>query len=367
MERIYLSPPNLSEDALTEISKVLETGWIAPVGPAIDQFESKLEAYYRGKRVLVLNSGTSALHLALILAGVGDGDEVLVSSFTFAACANVVLYERAVPVFLDSESGSWNLDPGLLEDYLSNSKKLPKAVIVTHLYGMPADITRIVEVARKYDIQVIEDAAESLGSTFDGEPVGCFGDFGILSFNGNKIITTSAGGALICDPDDWERAKHLATQANSGAFGYDHKEAGYNYRMSNVLAGIGISQLAQLESFVQRKRSIFQTYRRELSDYLNFNSEPMTSFSNRWLTTALLKDEAKSVENFIKYFNDHLIETRRLWKPLHMHDAYSGSPFIGDQTCEKIFEKGICLPSGSGLTEEEQNYVITRAKEWLSQ
>ncbi|WP_436517041.1 DegT/DnrJ/EryC1/StrS family aminotransferase [Ekhidna sp. To15] len=364
---IYLSPPNITKTELTQVRKVMDSGWLAPVGPAIDEFEEKLQDKFQGKRVLSLNSGTSALHLALILAGVEDGDEVLVSSFTFAACANVVLYERAIPVFIDSDNRSWNLDPEILEKYLSTARKLPKALIITHLYGMPADIQRIVSIAHEYGVKVIEDAAESLGSAYEGKSVGDFGDFGILSFNGNKIITTSGGGALICNQKEWERGKHLATQANSGVFGYDHQEAGYNYRMSNILAGIGLAQLPKLESFIDKKRAIYQRYQDQLSQYFDFLNEPDGSFSNRWLTTVLVKMDGASMDDLISFLDKSGIESRRLWKPLHLHSAYDSSTFVGTGICEKIFEKGICLPSGSGLTNDQQQYVIDQLKSWFAQ
>lgn len=365
-QRIYLSPPNVSDAELHEIEKVISSGWVAPVGDAIDKFESELAVHFSGKSVLAVNSGTSALHLAIILAGIEDGDEVLVSSFTFAACANVILYERAIPIFIDSENESWNLDPDLLESYLESVSNLPKAIIVTHLFGMPADIIRIVDIAKRYGIKVIEDAAEALGSCVNGQQVGGLGDYGILSFNGNKIITTSAGGALICEKEDWEKGKYLSSQANSESFGYNHKEAGYNYRLSNVLAGIGVAQLPKLKDFVNKKRSIFDRYETELDSHFTFLHEHEGYFSNRWLTTALMNDQTKSITELIYFLNKNGIESRRLWKPLHMHEAYSQGIFIGEGACEEIFKNGICLPSGSGLTMDQQSKVIDKIKEWFS-
>ena len=363
-KRIYLSPPNVGEFERSEVAEVLNSGWVAPAGEAIGDFERSLEAHFPDKKVLALNSGTSALHLALILAGVEDGDQVVVSSFTFAACANVILYERAVPIFMDSESKTWNLDPELLQDYLANTDILPKAIIVTHLYGMPAQIERIVSIATKYKVAVIEDAAEAVGTQVNGQQVGGFGDYGILSFNGNKIITTSAGGALVCNDEDRTRGLHLATQANSGNFGYDHKEAGYNYRMSNVLAGIGVGQLRRLQEFVEKKRSIFEKYMNALSDDFVFLEEPENHFSNRWLSTGILR--VGEVENLIAFLDKKNIETRRLWKPLHLHEAYKSAPFCGSGVAERLYKNGICLPSGTGLTDGEQSYVIDQILEWLS-
>lgn len=366
-QRIYLSPPFISNDEFEEVKKAIASGWIAPQGPSIDEFEKKLSLNYVNRSVLALNSGTSALHLALILAGVADGDEILVSSFTFAACANVILYERAIPIFLDSEGSSWNLDPLILEDYLSKVDKPPKVLIVTHLYGMPAQINQIISIAHQYGVKVIEDAAEALGARIDGIDVGGLGDYGVLSFNGNKIITTSSGGALICSNDDWKRGKHLATQANSGAYEYDHSEAGFNYRMSNVLAGIGIAQYASLELFIKKKRSIFNIYQQELANYFDFPAEPEGTFSNRWLSTALIKDKSTDIVELIKYLNGRNIESRRLWKPLHLHEAYDNAVFLGSGVCEQIFARGICLPSGTGLTESEQDFVIKSVKNWCNQ
>ncbi|WP_425391922.1 aminotransferase class I/II-fold pyridoxal phosphate-dependent enzyme [Ekhidna sp.] len=365
-KRIYLSPPNVDQEELDHITAALESGWVAPAGPLIDQFESNLSSML-GREALALNSGTSALHLALILSGVRDRDRVLIGSHTFAACANVVLYERAVPVFLDSERETWNLDPATLEAYLENTDEKPKALIVTHIYGMPAQIEKICEIAKDYDVKVIEDAAESLGATVNRRQVGTFGDFGVLSFNGNKIITTSAGGALICSKEDKVRGMHLATQANSDQFGYDHKEAGYNYRMSNVLAAIGVSQLKKLESYIAVKRIIYKRYKAELNNHFHFPNEPMNHQSNRWLSTALTLDSSKDMQSLCSCLDENNIEARRFWKPLHMHDAYASAEFVGKGVCERLYESGICLPSGTGMTEQEQLYVIEKVKDWLDQ
>ncbi len=365
-QRIYLSPPNVSESELAQVGSAIESGWIAPVGPAIDNYEKALEKNYQGKRVLALNSGTSSLHLALILAGVSEGDDVLVSSFTFAACANVVLYQKATPIFMDSENESWNLDPEILERHLFEATKLPKALIVTHLYGMPADIHKIVSVARRYGVKVIEDAAESLGSKIGNTHVGSIGDYGVISTNGNKIITTSGGGALICNENEWERGKYLATQANSGSFGYEHHEVGYNYRLSNILAGLGLAQLDKLQSFIERKRAIHQRYESELSDYFEFLEEPENRFSNRWLAIACMKDASLDVTALIEYLDKNDVESRRLWKPLHLHNAYKEFQFVGSKVCEKLFDSGICLPSGTGLSEDQQDSVIDLIKKWFT-
>lgn len=364
-QRIYLSPPNVGEKEQKEVLKSLASGWVAPVGPSIDAFESELAKKYESREVVALNSGTSALHLALIMAGVGVNDHVLGSSFTFAACANVVLYQGAIPIFIDSEEETWNLDPEVLAEYLANCTKIPKALIVTHLYGMPAQMNVIIRIAKEYDISIIEDAAEALGARLKNQEVGAFGDYGILSFNGNKIITTSGGGALLCQAEEKTRAVHLATQANSGKLTYDHTEVGYNYRMSNVLAGIGMGQLKQLESFIEKKRSIFDRYKDALNDHFEFMEEPTNSFSNRWLTVCTLKDSTRNIMDLIQFLDKQNIESRRLWKPLHLHEAYKDYAFHGSGVCEEIFEKGICLPSGTGLTTDEQDYVIATVKKWF--
>lgn len=362
--RIYLSPPNTGAEALNGVKQALDSGWLAPIGPSLDAFEIQLSSILDNQPVLALNSGTAALHLSLVLAGVGPGDRVLVGSFTFAACANVVLYQGAVPVFIDSEEETWNLDPQLLSGYLETCKEKPRALIVTHLFGMPADIEMIVAIAKEHGVIVIEDAAESLGSQRNDIPVGTLGDYGVLSFNGNKIVTTTSGGALICNADDRKRALHLATQANSDRFGYHHEEVGYNYRLSNVLAGLGISQLNRLQEFIDRKRTIYRCYHEALSERFDFLPEPEGCFSNRWLTTCLLPPDGDAGD-LISYLDGKGVESRMLWKPLHLHPAYSRFEFIGAGIAERIYHKGICLPSGSGLTDGQQETVIALIKEWL--
>lgn len=364
-QRIYLSPPNVGEEEQKKVQQTLASGWVAPTGPSIDEFEENLARRYESREVVALNSGTSALHLALIMSGVEHGDHVLVSSFTFAACANVVRYQGAIPVFIDSENDTWNLDPEILFNYLTNCDQLPKAIIVTHLFGMPARTDEIIKIAKAHNVTVIEDAAEALGAKINEKDIGQIGDYGILSFNGNKIITTSGGGALICAREEKSRAIHLATQANSGKLEYDHHEVGYNYRMSNVLAGLGIAQLKRLESFVAKKRQIFDWYRSELNDHFDFLEEPTDFFSSRWLTTCTQKEERRGIMALIKFLDKRNIEARRVWKPLHIHQAYSDFSFHGKGVCEEIFNKGICLPSGTGLTNDQQEYVIDSVKSWF--
>ena len=361
--RIYLSPPNVDSSENRAALQALESGWIAPVGPALDQFEQELSQHFK-KKVLLLNSGTSALHLSLILAGIKPGDYVLTSAMTFAACANVIRYQQGIPILVDSESQTWNMDPELLDSYLRGSKIKPKAVILTHLHGVPARLTEIKKITENYEIILIEDAAEALGSTYDTVPVGSVGDFGILSFNGNKIVTTSGGGALICDEDNYHKALHLATQANRGTQEYDHDLIGYNYRMSNILAGIGLSQFEKLDAFAKRKYEINGTYRERLARYFQFPASQKSASSNYWLTTALIESNIKP-SDLIGWLEKEDIESRRIWKPLHLHKAYQRFKFVGEGVCVDLFEQGICLPSGSGLTEAEQERVIAAIEKFF--
>ncbi len=365
-QRIYLSPPNAGAEEKEMLNRVLESGWLAPAGTYLDVFEEELGKIYPEKKVLALNSGTSALHLALILSGIAENDQVIVSSFNFVAAANAVRYERAIPVFLDSEPDTWNMDPDLLAEYLENHAR-PKAVIVTHLYGVPAKIRQLKDVCDLYGVALIEDAAEALGSTYEGVALGSFGNYGILSFNGNKIITTGGGGGLIVPEKDYQRALHLATQANKGTFGYDHDEVGFNYRMSNVLAGIGVGQLRKLNAFVDKKRALFEYYKTNLiSDAFEFPPEPVRSVCNRWLSTPLLRAEVVSPLAMVQFLDQKNIESRRLWKPLHLHKAYSDTIFYGKGIGEQIYERGLCLPSGTQLSADDLAYIVAALNELVS-
>ena len=368
--KYFLSKPHIDVADLESVRKTMEDGWIAPVGPELNEFENKLEEHFPNKRVLATNSGTSALHLALCLSGVGEGDDVLVGSFTFAAAANVVRYQNANPIFIDSEPKSWNTDPNILDQYLKQCSKIPKALIVTHLYGMPADLNSILKVCNHYGVSVIEDAAEALGSKYHDQYLGGFGDFGIVSFNGNKIITTSGGGALISDSDNYVKAKHLATQANRGTHGYDHDQVGFNYRLSNVLAGLGLSQLSKLDDFVNRKQEIFRIYKSTLfNKFFSFQDDLANCSSNRWLTTPLLDESILNqitTIDLVKHLDEVGIESRLLWKPLHLHKAYRSHPYVGTQVAETIFNRGFCLPSGVGLTNDELKLIANEVNEFVS-
>jgi dTDP-4-amino-4,6-dideoxygalactose transaminase len=368
-DKIWLSSPHMGGTEIKYVNEAFETNWIAPLGSNVDHFEMNLAQYTGIKHCAALVSGTSAIHLALIILGVKPGDEVICQSFTFSASANPIVYLNAIPVFVDSETETWNMDPDLLEeaikDRISKGKK-PKAVILVHLYGMPAKISEILNVTNKYDIPLIEDAAEALGSRFHNKPCGSFGDMGILSFNGNKIITTSGGGALLSNnPGYIKKARFLATQARDKAPHYQHSEIGYNYRMSNVLAGIGRGQLEVIEKRVEKRRFIFETYYKNLNGIngISFLMEKNQHFSNRWLSTILVdsdKNGGISNDDIRKYLEKDNIESRPLWKPMHLQPVFKKCPCYVNDVSEKLFEKGLCLPSGSNMSEEDLERVILR-------
>ncbi len=368
--KIWLSPPYQSGKEIEFIQNAIQTNWLTTMGQSLDDFEKELCKMFDYKYVCCLNSGTSAIHLALKLLNIQKDDEVLCPSLTFAATANPILYENANPIFVDSESDTWNISSEWLEvairDRLKKGKK-PKAIIVVHLYGNASKMNEILSISQKYDITLIEDHAESLGAKYQNQNLGSFGKFGILSFNGNKIITTSAGGALICSNfEEYQKAKYLAHQAKSPRPYYHHEELGYNYGMSNLLASIGLAQLQNFEERVFKKRKIFEIYLQELFQpyFLDYPNEIPHSFSSRWLSTFLLPDNY-SPHELIQYLESHLIESRRIWKPLHLQPIFENFPFYGNHFCTHLFEKGICLPSGVNLTEIEQFEVIQKVKEFF--
>ena len=367
-KRIYLSPPHMGGEELTYIHQAFDTNWVSPAGPHIDTFEKELGAYNGIEYCAALSSGTAAIHLALVILGVKPGDEVICSSFTFSGSCNPIVYVGATPVFVDSELDTWNMDPVLLEeailDRIKEGKK-PKAIVLVHLYGMPAKLNELMAVSRKYEIPVIEDAAEALGSTFFGQKAGTFGDFGVYSFNGNKIITTSGGGALVSKNEDWiKKARFLATQARDAAPHYQHSEIGYNYRLSNISAGIGLGQLKVIDDRVRQRRANFEFYRGALGHLpgISFQPEMSGSFSNRWLTTILIdpsKTGGITREDIRIALEKENIESRPLWKPMHLQPVFQQFPSYGGGVSEKLFEQGLCLPSGSGLKEEELKRVVS--------
>jgi dTDP-4-amino-4,6-dideoxygalactose transaminase len=356
------------------IQEAFDTNWVAPLGPNVTAFEQDLSDYLgENKPVVALASGTAAIHLALLLLGVGEGDEVICQSFTFVATANPILYLGAQPVFVDSERNTWNMNPAFLqraiEDRMTITGKKPKAIIPVHLYGMPARMDAIMEIAGKYDIPVLEDAAEALGSSYRGRKCGTYGRFACLSFNGNKVITTSGGGALVCPgEEEAKRTLFYATQARDRAPHYQHSEIGYNYRMSNICAGIGRGQMKVLDSHVARRREINRMYRKELSPLqgISFLEEPSTEFqSNHWLTCLQIDPDQSGFtrEELRLALEEENIETRPLWKPMHLQPLYEGRPFYGGGVAEELFSRGLCLPSSSILTDEDIHRVTGTIKE----
>ena len=366
MSRIYLSPPHMSGNELCLVKDAFESNWIAPLGPHVDAFEEEMAQSLGVRHAAALSSGTAALHLALRLIGIEAGDEVICSSLTFSASANPILYERGRPVFIDAERSSWNIDPELLRCEIKDAARrgnLPRAAIIVDLYGQSADYDRIIETCAEYDIPIIEDAAEALGATYKGRNVGGFGKLGVLSFNGNKIITTSGGGMLVSDERSLiAQARFLATQARDPAPHFEHSAVGYNYRMSNVLAAIGRAQLGILPERIQARRRIFYIYREGLGDLpgIAFMPEARYGRATRWLTciTVDQKDFGASREDIRLALAAANIEARPVWKPLHLQPIFSEYRVCGGAVAQDIFEHGLCLPSGSSLSDADLNRII---------
>ncbi|HIX75477.1 MAG TPA: aminotransferase class I/II-fold pyridoxal phosphate-dependent enzyme [Candidatus Parabacteroides intestinipullorum] len=411
-KRIYLCLAHMSGREMRYIQEAFDTNWVVPLGPNVNGFEEDLKQFVGGdKEVVALSAGTAAVHLALLACGVGPGDEVLVQSFTFCASSHPVTYLGATPVFVDSESETWNMDPALLEEAIQDrirvTGKKPKAIVPVYLYGMPARIDEIMAVADRYDIPVIEDAAEGLGSRFDGKVCGTFGRYGVLSFNGNKMITTSGGGALICpDAEAKRKIMFYATQARESYPYYQHEEIGYNYRMSNICAGIGRGQMTVLEEHIAHHRHISQLYKSLLEDVkgITLHENPSPRYeSNYWLNTILLdpdlrvKGEEHAYETVIQgtvggaagvthqSASSHTdcepnrnveamrmgldaagIESRPLWKPMHRQPVYKNNPAYVNGVSEALFKRGLCLPSGPCVTDEEAHYIVERIKELIA-
>lgn len=364
--KIWLSSPHMGTKEEVFVKEAFDTNWIAPLGPHVNDFEKDLELYTGAKHAAALSSGTAALHLALILSGVKADDEVICQSFTFSASANPIVYQGATPVFIDSEKDTWNMNPEFLEEAIIDRIKKGKkssAIIVVDLYGMPAKLNEIIDIAKKYEIPLIEDAAEALGSHIDGKMCGNYGELNILSFNGNKIITTSSGGALLSNNKELiDKSRFLATQARDEAPHYQHSHIGYNYRMSNVLAGIGRGQMMVLPDRIKQRRNNFnryQTYFRGIENkgyQIKMQDEPKGYSSNRWLTTIIMEPTLnKNItrEDLRLALEEENIEARPLWKPMHLQPVFETSPFYGDGTSEELFKNGLCLPSGSNLTEQD--------------
>ncbi len=365
MKKIFLSPPHMSGKEQEYIAKVFESNYIAPLGEFVDRFEESISNYTDTKYALALSSATAGLHLALRVLGVAQGDIVLASSFTFIGSVSAILYQNATPVFIDSDE-SWNLSPKLLKEAITKSPKKPKALIVTHLYGQMAKIDEIAKICKDEGIYLIEDSAESLGATFEDKQSGTFGDMGVFSFNGNKILSTSGGGMLVSHNKEWiDKARFLSTQAKEDRAYYEHKEVGYNYRMSNVLAAIGVAQMEVLEDRVKRRRAIYEIYKQELSgiDEISFMPEIDNSKGNRWLTTITLKDT--NPYKVMDFLASHHIESRLLWKPMHLQPLFEDTLSFSDGTSQGLFESGLCLPSGSSMSDEEVKYISQKIKEVL--
>lgn len=365
--KIWLSSPHMGGTELNYINEAFAENWVAPLGPNVNNFESDLKAYLKQDvEVGALSAGTAALHLALIILGVKSGDEVICQTFTFSASANPIAYQGATPVFIDSESDTWNMCPIALEEAISDrieKGNKPKAIIVVHLYGMPAKMEEILQVAEKYKIPVIEDAAEALGSTYNNRNCGTFGEMAILSFNGNKIITTSGGGALVCKTKEQkDQAVFLSTQARDDAPHYQHSQIGYNYRMSNISAGIGRGQMEVLDERVAARRKNNQFYQDLFKNFEGvavFTEPDEDYYSNHWLS-AITIDSSKTGftrEDLRMKFLEDNIESRPLWKPMHLQPVFENAPYYGSNIAEGLFENGLCLPSGSNLTDADRSRI----------
>jgi len=364
-KRIYLSSPHMSDEGYEKqyINEAFETNWIAPLGKNVDEFEKELAAKVGIKAAAALSSGTAAIHMALKAAGVGEGDIVFCPTLTFAATANPIIYQNAIPVFIDSDYETWNMSPEALEEAFKKYPKV-KAVLVVHLYGLSADMDKIVEICKKHDVQLIEDAAESLGTTYKGRYTGTIGDYGIYSFNGNKIITTSGGCMLVSDNEERiAKVRFWATQARDNARHYQHSELGYNYRMSNVIAGIGRGQLKVLDQRIEKKRYIFDFYKRELGCIDEIDFMPVNDWNkpNCWLTCITLTGKVRPLDVIIRLEEEN-IESRPVWKPMHMQQFYQHYDYIGSNVSEKIFENGVCLPSDTKMTDEDLYRVVNIIK-----
>ena len=369
-KQILLSTPHMGEQELKFVQEAFDTNWIAPVGPHVNAFEEEFCQYTGAGYAAAVSSGTAAIHLALRLLDVGQGDEIFCSTLTFIASANPIVYQGAKPVFIDSDYTSWNMNPELLREAMEKRAKvgkLPKAVMLVHLYGQCADIDPILEVCQKYDVPLIEDAAEALGASYKGRCPGTFGTIGIYSFNGNKIITTSGGGMLVSDDEELvKKTRFLATQARDPAPHYQHTQIGYNYRLSNVLAGIGRGQLQVLQERVEARRRNFEVYQKALGHLPGIEFMPEAEFgrATRWLTclTIKAKDFGVDREKLRLKLAERKIESRPVWKPLHVQPVFSECESIGGEVASDLFRRGLCLPSGSNLTDEDLQRVIEGVK-----
>ncbi len=370
--RIFLSVPHMGGHETNYVQKALEDNWVSTIGPNLPGFEHDICQHTNARYAVALNSGTAAIHLALQLLGVKAGDEVLCSTFTFVATANPILYVGATPVFVESEPETWNMSPSTLREAIEGrlkAGKKPACILVVHLYGMPAKLKEIMAIAEEYDIPVIEDAAEALGSRYSGHQVGTLGLMGIFSFNGNKIITTSGGGALITNDEEVaQKALFLATHSKDPAPYYEHSQMGFNYRLSNICAGIGRGQFDVLEKRIKQRREVYSYYRNQLASIegVSFLDEPKGCFSNRWLTNIVLSEELRTTPESIRQaLEQENIETRPLWKPMHLQPLFKDNPYYGDNFSGRLFSRGLSLPSSSSLTEEDLGKVVKALKREL--
>lgn len=360
-EKIYLSSPHMSDDGfeMNYIKEAFETNWIAPLGFNVNEFEKELAALVGSKAAAALSSGTAAIHLALKAAGVGEGDIVFCPSLTFSATANPIIYQNAIPVFIDSDYATWNMDPDALEKAFEKYSNA-KAVLVAHLYGLSADMDRIVEICRRHNAVIIEDAAESLGTYYKGRHTGTIGEYGVFSFNGNKIITTSGGGMLVSNNEERiAKVRFWSTQSRDAARHYQHSELGYNYRMSNIVAGIGRGQLKVLNQRVEKKRYIFEYYKRKLGHLIGIGFMPMNDWNepNCWLTCITLSGTVRPLDIMVALDEDN-IESRPIWKPMHLQPYFEKFDFIGKDISGELFENGVCLPSDTKMTDKDLDRVI---------
>ena len=370
--KIWLSSPHMGGNELKYIHEAFENNWVAPLGANVDGFEADLERFLgSGVKVSALSAGTAALHLALIQCGVQAGDEVICQSMTFSASANPIAYLGATPVFVDSEPETWNICPKALEEAITDriaKGKMPKAIVAVSLYGMPFKVDEVLSIAQKYDIPLVEDAAEALGSTYKGKACGTFGRFGVLSFNGNKIITTSVGGALVCHTQqEKDKTVFLSTQARDNAPHYQHSEIGYNYRMSNISAGIGRGQMEVLPERIKARREMHTFYQDLFKDIdgVEVFTEPSADYySNHWLSAIVINPEktGRTREDLRLAFLEENIESRPLWKPMHLQPVFKTSPYYGGSVSENLFNNGLCLPSGSNLTDEDKERIAQVVK-----
>lgn len=367
-KRIFLSAPHMSGNELKYIEKVFESNYIAPLGEYVNKFEESIKNYTGSQNALAVTNGTAALHLALRILGITNDDDVLASTFTFIGSINAIIYQGANPVFIDSDTESWNISPSLLNKYLLECAKKPKALILTHLYGMSADIEKIAQICKLHGVYLIEDAAESLGATFNNKHTGTFGEFGVYSFNGNKILTTSGGGMLVSSNEEHiKKAMFYATQAKEPFIHYEHNEYGYNYRMSNVLAAIGVGQMEVIEDRVNKKREIFSWYKEFLDDVqeIKFMPELENSRGNRWLTA--LTFEKTDFNKIMKALEDINVESRPLWKPMHMQALFKDAKTYLDGTSEKLYKKGLCLASSTTMTKDDVKMICSVIRENLDE